>query len=540
MSEFSEEETRVLEPFVTNIDKNVFVLTNLPEVVKGALFSRYSRSPKTLRRLLLDEFINNEKTGFKEIAGFAQKSGLEQAIAIQKAEEFYDRVLVGYGDDSVAELGGAHIAIEGVSNICAKVLEDSRIGLSPLEKSTRYVYFDKKENDKYLFLEEPEISESEFAQEYTELCNELFEGYSSGLEKIKSYLEKKFPKESDASERAYNSTIKAKACDIMRVFLPAATITNVGLFGNGRALEYLLVKMYASPLKEIQNTAALMHNELKKVIPSFVRRARGEFGDPTIKFLQNTSKGLEEIAQKNFGKENALENKEVTLVSHDNEALDKVIAAMLYPYTHLPLKQLQEKVKKMGKEEKLSGIKEFGEKRLNRRHKPGRGFEHAFFEFDILGNYGIYRDLQRHRVLTQQKQLLSTFNGFDTPKELNEIGLQENYEKLMQKANAFFRKIHSKMPQQAQYVVPFGYRIRWAININARELHHFVELRSTPQGHTDYRRIAVKMFEEAKKAQPELFSAMKFVNTKEIELERLAAEKETDKQIERIKQKYGE
>src|SRR3989344_7094295 len=208
MGEFSLEEKKVLEPFFTNLDKNVFVLTNLPEVVKGALFSRYSRSDKSLRRLLLDEFIFDEKMGFSQIVNFSQKTGAEQAIAIQKAEEFYDRVLVGYGDDSVAELGGAHVAIENASNILSKMVEDSRIGLSPLEKSTRYVFFDQKQNGRYLYYLEPWIMGSRFADEYVELCDELFGQYARLVGPMKKFLQEKFPRENEVTDRAYNSTIK--------------------------------------------------------------------------------------------------------------------------------------------------------------------------------------------------------------------------------------------------------------------------------------------------------------------------------------------
>ena len=143
MEQFSNEERATLAPFCSNLDSGIFVLTNLPEVVKGALFSRYSRSPKSLRRLLLDEFMNDKGTGFGEIVEGGEGMGQRQIVAKKKTEECYDRVLVGYGDDSVAELGGAHVACENVSNISSKLLEDSRLGISPLEKSTRYVYFDE-------------------------------------------------------------------------------------------------------------------------------------------------------------------------------------------------------------------------------------------------------------------------------------------------------------------------------------------------------------------------------------------------------------
>src|SRR3989338_11513133 len=247
--EFSEEEKTTLKPFFSNLEKDVFVLTNLPEVVKGALFSRYSRSSKSIRRLLLDEFINDEKTGFNEIVSHSEANGEDQIIATQKAEEFYDRVLVGYGDDSVAELGGGHIACENVFKICSKLFKDSRIGISPLEKSTRYIYFDQKVGGRYLYFLEKNIMDSRHADTYVQACDSLFDAYAKFAEPTKKYLIEKFP-HGEESERAYNSTIRAKACDILRGFLPASTLTNVGLFGNGRSFEYLITKLYSSELAE--------------------------------------------------------------------------------------------------------------------------------------------------------------------------------------------------------------------------------------------------------------------------------------------------
>ena len=271
MEEFTQEEKEVLKPFFTNLDKPIFALVNLPEVVKGALFSRYSRSTKSLRRVLLDEFIMKPEMGFKEIVGFQTAKGEEQIVAVKKAEEFYDRVLVGYGDDSVAELGGANLACEQISQIAAKVIEAPRIGLSPLEKSTRYVWFNQKINGQYQYVRDPVIMGSRFADLYIDTCDLLFDTYSRLTEPMTKWVMERFPKEESITDRAYNSAVRAKACDILRVFLPASTMTNVGLYGNGRAFEYLMVKMYAHPLAEIRQLAATIHEELSKVVPSFVK-----------------------------------------------------------------------------------------------------------------------------------------------------------------------------------------------------------------------------------------------------------------------------
>ena len=536
-SEFTPEEQKVLEPYFTNLDKPVFVLTNLPEVVKGALFSRYSRSDKSLRRILLDEFIKDKEMGFREIVGEHAKSS-EQIVAIKKAEEFYDRVLVGYGDDSVAELGGCHIAVEQVSNIAAKFIEDSRLGISPLEKSTRYVYFDKKVDGNYLYHREKRIMESRHADLYIRTCDMLFDEYSSLIEDMKKFLIEKFPKEAEVSDRAYNSTIKAKACDVLRNFLPASTITNLGLFGNGRAFEYLLTKMYSSDLQEINDAAAGMHEELAKVIPSFVKRARGEFGEPTIKFMAETRDAVEGLAAKMNPIEKPYE-REVELVSFDKDAEIKICAAALFPHSNLSLGQLNEKVRRMGKDERMEIIKEYCSRRQNRRHKPGRAFEHAFYEFDLMLNFASYRDLHRHRVQTQQRQLLSVEHGFDVQPEMKEMGIDLRYEDAMKAAAEAFLEINKDMPKEAQYIVTFGYRIRWSSSLNLRELYNLIELRSTIHGHPDYRRLVIEMFEEVKKVQPQLVEWMKFVDRRETGLERLESEKNLDKKIEEVKKKYG-
>ena len=538
MEEFSEEEKRIIKPFMTNINKPIFCLVNLPEVVKGALFARYSRSPKSLRRVLIDEFINEPDTGFKDLVNLQAPNTDNQIVAINKAEEFYDRVLIGYGDDSVAELGGAHLAIEQVSQIAAKFIESSRIGISPLEKSTRYIWFDQKINGEYMFHKPKKIMNSRFAELYIQTCNLLFDTYSKFIPGMTDFFKKGFPKKEDISERGYEATIRAKVCDVLRVFLPAATFTNLGLFGNGRSFEYLLTKMYAHPLDEMTDAAASMHEELKKVIPSFVRRANDEeFGKMNQAFIKETDEAMQEAA-KNIEKEPE-KAEEVTLVEYDQDAELKVLPTILYQHSRMPLNQIKEIIKNLSEEEKKNLVKEYLQKRVNRRHKPGRGFETIFYKFDILANYGIYRDLHRHRQLTQEPQDLTTKHGYDVPKELVEAGFKEEYDKCMEKARQAYEEIYKEFPKEAQYVVPFGYRIRWYFNLNLREVFHLTELRSQQQGHPDYRRVAQLIAKKVKEVHPSLTEFLKFVDMNTYELERLEGEKFIDQRLKEVKEKYG-
>src|SRR2546427_4484027 len=281
--EFNTDEAALLSRYFTNLDRPVFALRNLPEVVKGALFSRYSRTEKSLRRVLLDEFINDPESGFAGIAaphafGVGTPADVDDMVAVKRAEEFYERVLVGYGDDSVAELAGAHVALERVSTLAAKALEDSRIGISPLEKSTRYVRFDRPGPDgRRLYHRGPELSHPA----YEPAADALFETFRSLLEPLTERIRRRYPLEQGETERAWKSTTRAKALDLLRGLLPASALTNLGLYGNGRAFEYLITKTWASDLPECRQLAIEMHGELGRVIPAFVRRAPDDrFGSP--------------------------------------------------------------------------------------------------------------------------------------------------------------------------------------------------------------------------------------------------------------------
>jgi thymidylate synthase ThyX len=528
--EFTEEERKLIEPYFTNMDKDIFGLINLPEVVKGALFARYSRSDKSLRRTLLDEFIKKEEMGFLDIVG-EKPSGEKSIIAIEKAERFYERVLIGFGDDSVGELAGVHMAVENVSNIATKLIEDRRIGLSPLEKSSRYVYFDKRDRSgKYLYYREPRIMESGFEKIYEETLDYLFDTYAELIPPVSEYVREKYPK-GEESERAYESAVRAKTCDLLRGLLPAATLTNLGLFGNGRAFEYLLVNLYASPLSEAQKIAREMEEELKKLIPSFVKRASDEKGIEMQRYIKGRRDAKRFAPKKITGESQST----VRLVEYDKAALEKVVAAILFPYSQTTYAELQEAVKNMGKEEKERIMDAYVGERKNRRHKPGRAFENAYYTFEVITNFGAFRDLHRHRILTQERQLLTTHLGYDMPKELKEAGVANKFQRAMEEAKKTYERIAEKFEEEAQYCVPFAYRIRFYMTMNAREVYHLSELRSGMQGHPDYRRIAQKIFLLAKEKHPEIFKYAKFVDMNEYGLERIEAEKKLDKKIEQLK-----
>lgn len=524
---FTEPQLKLLEHFVTNTSENVFVLRNLPEVIKGALFSRYSRSTLGLRALLLKEFILNDDTSFSAIAGKEEKgSAHDQMVAIQKAQNFYDRILDGYGDDSIGELGGAHLALEEISMLAAKAIEDCRIGGSPLEKSTRYIYFDQKVNGQYRFFQEPILMTSAYRELYLDTCNHLFETYGKLIPPLTELIEKGFPKDPAISKTAYSAALRAKVLDCLRGLLPASAMTNMGVFGNGRFFEGLIQKLSSHNLTEMQELGKSVYRELSKVIPSFIRRAH-----PTHRHAQSYSLFLETFQQemKEFserhGKEVApMRNPGVRLASYDGEGPSKVAGALLFSATQGGLLELQEYCRRLPEEE-LHRILDIGcSARENRRHKSPRALEHATFTFEILADFGVYRDLHRHRMLTQERQLLSCDYGFYTPPEIVGTELEREYVEAMERAKKAYDAISAELPEEAQYVVPMAYNVHWYFHVNLRALQWLSELRSQPAGHPTYRLIAQEMARQVSLALPPFERFFKFVDFEGYELGRLGAE----------------
>ena len=530
INDLSPQEQELLLPFVTNLDKPIFCLKNLPEVVKGALFSRYSRSEKDLRQILLNEFIKAPEASFQGIVGELSNT-VDQLVAIKQAEAFYDRVLLGYGDDSIAELGGAHIACEGISNIAAKALEDCRIGISPLEKSTRYVLFNQKKDGKYLYYREPSIMTSKHSASYEAALDSLFDTYSTLINPLIKYLQTQTPKDAETSDRAYLSATKAKALDILRGLLPMATLTNVGLYGNGRAFEYLLTKFAASSHAEINHLGLSMHAELEKVIPSFVKKSKTERGINYSEYIAKNLASTRKITQKLLGESKPNQGQSVQLVEYDRLGEDKVIAAILYPPSDCSLEQINEYVTSLSQAEKAALVETYIGDRQSRFYKVGRAFEETYYTFDLLADIGAYRDLQRHRMITQEKQDYSVAHGYVVPSELIKAGLAESYKKALEYAAEIYGNIFKDLPEAAQYVVPFAYKIRWRIKLNLREAYHFIELRSSRQGHPSYRLIAQEMYQQISKVHPLITSGMQFVDMNDYVLERLVAEQKLDAKI---------
>ena len=514
----------MLNRFFTNTDLPVYALVNLPEVVKGALFARYSRSPKSVRRLFLDEFVADRRGGIAAIGDALP--GNDAAVNRARAEDLYRRVFTDYGDDSVAQLGGVHLACEQASNVLTKVLEWGRLA-SYLEQSTRYMFYDKPLGGRSRYLVPPEVEGSPLEGAYRSACDAAFSAYSRLTGPLTAYYEALSPQQPGDSDFVYRSTIRARVCDDLRGMLPAATTSNVGIYGSGQSYEHLLLRMRAHPLAEVRAYAGLMLTELRKVIPSFVQRVDvPDRGGAWSDYLAATSAAVERIAA-TLGDEPG-ERPEVTLVEWDRDAETKIAAAALYAHTDLPDEHLLDLVRAMPSEQRSALFDAFVGERGNRRHKPGRAMERAGYRFDVVCDYGIFRDLQRHRMLTIEWQRLGTRHGYVVPESIPEIGAEGTWREVMDRS----AEVHAALaaacgPDVAQYAVPFAFRIRFYLDMNVREAFHLLELRTARGGHPGYRRVCREMHrliaEQA--GHRRIAAAMSFVDHEDYDLARLESER---------------
>lgn len=516
---FTPDEAAALAPYFTNLDRPIFALVNLPETVKGALFARYSRSAKSLRRLFLDEFLDRTASGAVAIPSTAGAS---------RAERLYEKVFNEYGDDSVAQLGGAHLAVEDASNVLTKVLERGRL-MAYLEQSTRYIPYTDRTGGAWRYLVPAELDGHRLRASFLETLDLAFETYAKWLDPMRAWFERRYPKSPTDSEAVHRSAIRAKALDTLRGLLPAATQSNVGMYGTGQAYEALLLRMRAHPLGEVQAAADAILAELRQVIPAFLTRVdHPDRGGRWSAYFADTRRRVADVAARLVVETPVEERPEVALTDFDPDGEAKVVAACLYASTSLPDDALLARARGLSEAERAAVICAYVGERTNRRHRPGRAFERTSYRFDVLTDYGAFRDLQRHRLLTIDWQPLTTTHGYIQPEAIVEAGAEGDWRAVMDRSAGMAEQLTSAgLADVAPYAVAMAYRIRFAMEMNAREAMHVIELRTAPQGHPAYRRVCQQMHTLIAEAAGHraIAAAMRFADHSAVELERLREER---------------
>jgi thymidylate synthase ThyX len=509
---FTATEERILRPHFTNLDRPVFCLVNLPETVKGALFARYSRYPGTLRRLYLDEFAGDVPEGERPFDG----------IEGERAAGLYERVFMGYGDDSIAQVGGAHLACEWVSNILTKILQRGRLA-AYLEQSTRYIPYDQPMPDGggYRYYWDDRLGER-----YRTAIDELFGIYSRSLESVSSWAAERWPR-GEEPEQAWRRSVRAKALDLVRGMLPAATLSHVGVFASGQAYEQLLLRLMASPLPEAREFGGMILEELGKVIPSFVARVeRPDRGGEWIEYLRERRRATDTaVARLGLDRSTRGDAPSVELVAVDGSESD-LLAASMFESTQVPEAEIRRRIETLDPLERAELLAELAGERRNRRHRPGRGWERVRYRFEIVSDYGGFRDLQRHRMLTCQWQRLGPDLGAGIPEEIRDAGVETEYKRALELSRDEFDRLQGEgLVEEAPYALCLGYRIRYVLDLNAREAMHLIELRSGREGHPTYRAVAQAMYERIAAVHPAIAAAMTHVDSsREPRLERMLSE----------------
>lgn len=536
----TEKQKKILEKYVTSAEDNIFAVKNLEGIV-GAVYARYSRAKGGFREILLKEFI--------------QEGNLDP----KHADELIARILVAYGDDSVGELEGGHVSFEKISMLATKEIEDHRIGGSPIEQSTRYVFYDQKDDSGWLYYRGDELAKDpDFGKKYIQTMDHIFATYADLVEPMKEYFvrlksiehaeydingdgikEKLSDVVSDeklqkAFKQTYNFDLRAKACDTLRALLPLSTLTNVGVFGNGRFFQTVITHLLSQDLPEFVQIGQKAFKACSDIIPQYVKRAKRNEYDA------RASKRMRDFVSKNFSQpvpELPHIFPECNMVNYAPQAISKILqkagkinpenvskalqeysdilemSFMIYSFSNLSLDSIIKKVEEASKDERMEIVNAYVGKRETRRDRPGRGLETGYeYNFDLVTNWGVYKDLMRHRINSQQRQLFTTQIGFFMPEEIVSAGFKDRVEECARMAAELYEAISKKDKMLAQYSVLHGHYVRWSMSFNDREAMHLLELRSTPQGHPNYRTIAQKMHKLIKERSLWRSGIMKFVD----------------------------
>ncbi len=511
--EYSRDDLKVLNYFFTNSFDKVFVSKNFHPEVWALMQGRYSRSKEGLRESFL-QLLKEEPENYKMLVEEIDKTFGGQATkhATEKAIKFMEKWVLGYGHSSIAEGAVINIGIEGLSILATKVIEDNRLS-SFCEKSTRYVSF----NNSSFYIDE-DLKNSEFFTEIRELLDYLFKTYENLHEPVLNYIKKAVPLQLGINSVAWERACAARRFDAIRYLLPTCTKTSLGWTVNARQLAHGISKLLSSPLKEMNELGEEIKKESSKVLPSLLK-----FADKSNYFIKTEREMLE------FAKmiEVSNGNDERVKLVNGPENENHIIASILYRYKNQQFSEILEKVKLMSSDEKEAVFDAYLSN-MGNFDQPMRELEHEDLCFDIIIDYGAFRDLQRHRICTQTNQLFNSDLGYDVPKDIANAGCEEEYRKAMNKAKEVFEKVRKKYPLQAQYILPLGYKKRFLITMNLREIYHLIKLRTIPLAHDSYRRIAYRVYEIMKEKYP-LLSKYIVCNYSQEELGRLKAEEQTEK-----------
>ena len=516
--EISSEGLQRLQDALTDPAGNVYAFnhTESPLLISAAM-ARLSRRGDDMRITYLDEFAATDP---------------------DKAAGLIHRVVTAYGDDSVQQLIGVHLVVEDASNLLTKLLEWGRLA-AYLEQSTRYIFYDQKDAQGRYKYHVPTDLDHTVREAYIETMDRIFDLYSKIVRNVTNYVRAGYPEPADRTERiAWLSATRAQACDAARPVLPVATRSTVGIFGSAQAIDSLIMHLLSEELPEARECGRQILAETRKVVPAFLERTDlPERGGATTAYRASNRAAMHDLASQYLQPVKPSKSAGVKLMRHWPGNEDEIIAEMLFEQSSLPLAEIQAQVAKWPAKRKQEVFDAYVGERLNRRHKPGRAMELPHYEFEIVDDYGTFRDLQRHRMVDMfEWQSLTPDYGYEVPKLIAEAGYADDFRTCFKLSQILHKLLtEAGYGAEAQYATLLGHRMRYRFTLNARAAFHFLELRTSPQGHPGYRKIGKQMHDEIAKVHPRIAGAMRFVNQDEDpKLTRLAAERATQYKLKKL------
>ncbi|MEM4366766.1 MAG: FAD-dependent thymidylate synthase [Candidatus Anstonellales archaeon] len=445
--------------------RRIYILEGFPEEIIAVAFAKTSRSP--------DPFDQTAKE-----------------LNDDKARQFHERWVVGYGHSSVAEHAVLHIAMEGVSRLAVERIESARLA-SYTEKSTRYQTITK---DSFLF---PEEFSGKYDKQYEEFIDFVYRAYSESLDAFIPYFKERMQKKEGEQDKAYEIRVRAASLDRARFLLTNSMLANVGMTVNARELERCLVKLLSSNVKEVRDIAEEIKREALKATPTLVKYA-------------NPSAYIQECEAHYFAihREERSGNAEpVRLMHYTRDGVIRVIAAIMFRHSGLDYEQCYKKAMAMTAEERKSYLSKALS--VGSFDTPVRELEQSSYTFELVMDEGAFCEFKRHRILSPVYQKPSALLGYYMPKEFAEVGKEGLFREAMERSEGLYKEIEKEMPEQAEYAITNAHNRRVLVTMNARELYHYIRLRASPAAHFTIREITQKMHEELKKMHPEIFEPLK-------------------------------
>ncbi|MCB9877991.1 MAG: FAD-dependent thymidylate synthase [Planctomycetes bacterium] len=536
---YSDFERRLLETYFSVVDgsdhADIYLVRNLPAEVAATLNGVYSRSSKSMRDQFLDRLrqgLAAQRKQLEDLPVEGRRDVLSEVMA-DKSGQFLKTYAIDHGHNSLREGSVVHLAVERVSQLVTRFIQRER-RCSFEESSTRYISFGAETHWR-----DPDViaAGGDVAADYAAVIDETFALYTRATETLLAHLQRLRPLAAGEKEGPWLRTLKAEAFDAARYLLTPAVFTKWGMVADARTMSDVVTELQSHPLAEFRLVGERMQQQAESILPTLLRHARpNAFAKALHELLPQVAR---ELGVAEAPKHTGPADGHTTLLRHDHDLDDRLLASLLFEVSQLPFSALVERTKAMSDGQRAALLD-----KLMAQRGPHDAWPQALeggdpFEFETVLDFGAYRDIGRHRKGFQQQQLLTTVHGFAVPPLMREAGLAGEYEAVMARAAERQQRVAARFPHASGYVAPFGFLQRVRLVFDPRQTAYFIELRSGPEGHFSYRQVALDMLAHVRNVSP-LFA--RFIRAKEGDafLGRLDSEMTADERRQRRMQSAGD